>query len=97
MAVEYIDSIIKVSGGANALIGANIVDTSGNQVSEKSHLMLFYPQDELQATVNGTIADDGVHEYLVPASLTEGVKGKWWYCVCVNNEPICFKQPFYIV
>ena len=97
MAVEYIDSIIKITGGANALIGAEIVDTSGNRVTDvRSHLMLYHPQDELVATVHGTVADDGIHEYLVPAELTKGVVAKWWYCICINNEPLCFKQPFYI-
>ena len=96
--IEYIDSIIRITGGADALIGAKIKNEAGELLTDiMSHLMLYHPQDELVATIHGAVAEDGVHEYLVPAELTEGVTEKWWYCVCVGDEPICFKQPFYIV
>ena len=60
-----------------------------------SHLMI-YDDLALLETING-VFDGEMWSYTIPADATKGRVGRYWYCICVENTSLCFKQPLYLI
>ena len=60
--------------------------------------MLFDNEETHLFTVDGNYsANDDCWEFIVDKELTANKYGRYWYCICVEGEPLCFKLPFYLV
>lgn len=93
MAVEYIRDIIKITAGEDAEIGAVITDEEGEPITEDVSLMLHLEEECL---IDGVYIDE-CWTFTVPAELTEGLKGKYWYCICQGESTLCFRTPLYLM
>lgn len=93
--IEYVGNAIRATAGEDVCISAKITDNAGEIVDIHSHLMI-YDDLALLATIDG-VFDGEVWSYSLAADTTRGLQGRYWYCICVANESLCFKQPIYFV
>lgn len=96
--IEYINNAIRATSGSNITLAAMITDDDGNTITSGAHFMLFDEDGaECIAVVNGSYyAEQGIWEFMLESIITAGKCGRYWYCICVDSEPLCFKQPFYL-
>lgn len=92
--IEFLYNAIRATAGENIVIAAKITDEDGANITESCHVML-YDDLILLATVDGTF-DGDEWEFVIPADVTSGRIGRYWYCICANNNSLCFKQPLYL-
>lgn len=96
--IEYLSNAIRATAGTTLNIAAKITDEEGAPVTTGAHFMLFDESAaELLVVVNGSYyAADDYWEFVIEKDLTANKCGRYWYCICVDTEPLCFKQPFYL-
>lgn len=95
MAVEYILDVIKATAGQEIEVCAEITDDEGEPITEACGFMLHNEDGSMLVKVSGIYAD-GVWSFVIPAEVTKGMKGRLLYCICNNNESLCFRKPFYL-
>lgn len=95
--IEYLYNAIRATAGSEIVVGAEITNDEGHYITEGCHFMLFDKDKELIATIDGTYLEEGNWEFTIPAETTEGLNGRYWYCMCYHNDHLCFKQPIYLV
>lgn len=95
--IEYLYNAIRATAGQEIVVGAEITDANGQFLEEGCHLMLFDPNKELIATIDGIYLNEGNWEFTIPAETTEGLHGRYWYCMCYHSDNLCFKEPMYLV
>lgn len=94
--IEYLYNCIRATAGENVGITAIITNADGEQITEHSHIMLFDKDDTLLATIDGEyVAELGNWQFTLPAELTKGKCGRYWYRICTTDDSLCFKQPIY--
>lgn len=93
--IEYIYDAIKSTAGADITINAKITDVDGAVITDGCALML-YDNDSMITSVSGSYAADE-WSFTIPANVTDGLCGRYWYCIYAHDNPICFKQPIYLV
>lgn len=92
--IEYLYNAIRVSAGVDETIISAITD-NGASVSTGCGLMLHI-DDESIIYIEGE-CENGVWKFNIPGSLTEGLKGRYWYCFMKDGSTLCFKQPIYFM
>ena len=91
--IEYLYNAIRATAGEDVCVCSRITDDSGNVINNHAHLML-YDDLLLLDTVDGSF-DGKYWDFVIPGEITRGLKGRYWYCICVENSSLCFKQPIY--
>lgn len=95
--VEYLYNAIKAVAGQDITIAAQVTDENGISITDACGLML-HSENELLTMVDGEYTPElDMWSYTIPAAVTEGLKGRYFYCICRNNSNLCFKQPLYLV
>lgn len=95
--IETIGSTVKAVAGQPIGLSAQIIDEAGDSITENIRLLLHDEEKELFA-VNGLyLAEFDLWQFEIPANITEGLKGKYWYCIQYDKNNLCFKQPLYLV
>jgi hypothetical protein len=92
--IEYIYDAIRATAGQEICICALITDDEGNAVSEGCGLML-HDDDGMIVKVEGVFNGED-WSFVIPAEATQGLKGRYWYCICRANSNLCFKTPIYL-
>lgn len=92
--IEYIYDAIRATAGSDIIIAAEITEDNGECITEGCTLILYI--DEKMLEYNGAL-NNGMWEFIIPASATSGLKGRYWYCIKHNGNQLCFKQPIYLV
>lgn len=93
--IEYLYNAIKATSGEDFTICANITDDEGNAITEcESYFRVLKDNKEL-FRVAGNCGE--CWEYNIPAELTEGFRGTYWYCICADGSTLQFSQPIYFV
>lgn len=97
--IEYLHDAIRATAGQEIAVAAEITDDNGDSIFEGCHIMLYAPDREtLVATFDGTYnAEKNEWTFIIPGEATEGLHGRYWYCICYFNANLCFKQPVYLV
>ena len=93
--IEYLHTAIRASAGENIAISAEVTDELGNIVTEDCALIIYLENNGILMIGGNCI--DGIFTFEVPGDMTKDLKGRYWYCVRHNGEPVCFKQPIYFV
>lgn len=93
MAVEYIRDVIRITAGEDADIGAVITDEEGVAVTEDVSLMLHLEEEYM---IEGSF-DGECWTFTIPADITQGLKGRYHYCICQGDSTLCFKTPLYLM
>lgn len=92
--IEYLYDAIRASAGQPIIITADI-QNDGTSLTEGCGLML-HSDSEMLCRVEG-VYDGEMWSFTIPAEITEGLKGRYWYCICYDNTQLCFKEPIYLV
>ena len=96
--VEYLYNAIRATAGQDITVAAEITNDDGIPLVEGCHIMLFNPEKEEIGTFNGTFDEEEMEwSFLIPAEATEGLGGRYWYCICYHSQNLCFKEPIYLV
>lgn len=93
--IEYLYDAIRATAGIDAVVSAEITDEGGAPITEGCSLMLS-DDDAVIAMIEGAFNGD-VWEFNIPASITSGLSGRYWYCIHHNDNTLCFKEPIYLV
>ena len=93
--VEYLYDCIRATAGQDICILAVITDDEGLAITDACGLML-YDDNGMLFRVNGTY-DGEEWSFEIPAELTEGLHGRYWYYVYRNDTNLCFKTPIYLM
>jgi hypothetical protein len=94
--IEYVYNAIRATAGEDNYICAVITDDTGEAILDCYTHLMIYDDLSLIATVDGSCID-GVWEFYLSPSITSGLQGRYWYCICADNESLCFKQPIYFI
>lgn len=94
--IEYLYNAIRATAGKDISIAAKITTESGATLTDICSLMLSNDKGELISSVAGSLVDDA-WQFTIPAEITKGLNGRYWYCFCTSDTNLCFKQPIYLV
>lgn len=92
--VEYIFNTIRATAGEEITISADITDNSGEAITENCSFLLF-DDEEVLYTALGFL--DEYWSFTIPAEVTEGKNGRYWYCINHGDVSLCFKEPIYLL
>lgn len=95
--IEYLYDCIRATNGEDVEICAIIEDDSGTAVTEGCGLRLFNDTVETMLYRAEGVYSNDMWTFVLPADITEGLKGRYWYCFCQGDRTLCFKQPIYFV
>lgn len=93
--VEYLYNAIRATAGQDIPVVAIITDENNAVVSEGCGLML-HDNETMIVKIDGAF-DGEQWIFNIPANVTEGRHGRYWYCICHHDMNLCFKQPIYLV
>lgn len=94
--VEYIYDAIKAVAGQEIGVSARITDDSGS-IAENCRLVLHDDKNEIGSVEGLYLPEDELWAFVIPAEMTAGRTGRYWYCIQHENLNMCFKQPIYLV
>lgn len=95
--IEYLYNAIRATAGNDIAITAEITDADGNNIEDSCYLMLHdKDRKTVLAEVRGKY-EDGEWVFIIPATQTKELKGRYWYCIRHVNNSLCFKEPIYFV
>lgn len=96
--IEYLHNAIRATSGEDIEIMADITTKTGEPITEGCHLMLYDKDKEaLVVTIDGEYLEGTEWLFNIPAEITKGLYGRYWYCVCHHEDKLCFKEPVYLV
>jgi hypothetical protein len=93
--IEYLYDAIRATAGEPITIAAEITDDNGECITDNCGLML-HNDNEMIIKVNGSL-DGDIWSFVIPAEATKGLVGRYWYCICKDNQSLCFRQPLYLI
>ena len=94
--IEYLHNAIRATAGTSIAITAEITDSSGLPIEEDCELWL-HDSDSMLAEVPGTYLGEGEWTFQISPSITEGLCGRYWYCIRHSGDMLCFKEPIYLI
>ena len=96
--IEYLYDAIRAHAGNDLVISAEITDVLNEPIVEKCVLWLHDKDKETMiAEIKGQYSEEEGWTFTIPAELTEGLEGRYWYCIRHEGTSLCFKQPIYLV
>ena len=95
MALEIIYDAIRATAGQDIGITAIITDEYDMPVESGCGMMLYNNHGEKITTIEGVYLGDGLWQFKLPASLTTGLHGRHFYCICQDEARLCFQTPIY--
>ena len=97
--VEYLYDAIRAVAGQDIKINAYATDDAGKLITEDCALILHDPKGEqvLAMAPGYFLPEYQMWEFTLAAEATNGLKGRFWYCIMHENSNLCFKQPMYLL
>lgn len=92
--VEYLFDAIKAVAGETFTVAAEITNDVGNPITEQCNLVIYDADGKEIGEAAGTLMED-IWNFNIPATLTSGLSGRYWYCIKCGTESLNFKQPLY--
>ena len=94
--IEYLYDTIRAVAGQEFEVNALITNPDGSLVQEGCCFML-HDGERMIETPGSFMVENGMWSFIVPASATAGMNGRYEYCIMHNGKNLCFKQPIYLV
>lgn len=91
--IEYLYDTLRATAGADIEIVTCI--TEDDTPVENVGLMLHLDQDNA-IVIKGELVN-GIYQFIIPAEITKDLQGRYWYCFCQGEQPLCFKEAIYFV
>ena len=94
--IEYLYNAIRATAGEAVIIAANITDDSGTVITDAKCKMALHDDLALITNVDGVFVNEA-WEFTIPADITRGLSGRFWYSISAEDNALCFKQPIYFI
>ena len=91
--IEYLANAISATAGEDIVIVANIAE-DGVDVTSGCGIML-YIGDEIKVFA-GEYKDE-LWFFTIPAEVTRGLKGRYFYRLYREGNTLCFQEPIYLM
>lgn len=97
--IEYLYNAIRAHAGNDIVLSAIITDDEGNNITEGITLAFHdKDRDTMIAKFDGTFSEEtGEWTFAILKEYTEGLNGRYWYCIQKDGNALCFKEPIYLV
>lgn len=96
--IEYLYNCIRATAGQDISIAAEITDDEGAAIVDGCGIYLHDPDKALVAQFDGVYDEENSQWiFTIPAATTEGLEGRYYYCIGHYNSSLCFKQPLYLM
>lgn len=95
--IEYLYDAIRAVAGQEIAVAAVITDDDGYYITEDCSFTIHTDEGELYSTPGYYVGETSEWLFNVPAVVTKGLKGRYWYCIRHKGSNICFKQPLYLI
>ena len=95
--IEYIYDVIRASSGQPITIAATLTKEDDTPITTPCYLSIYDENEERIVAIEGTHKGEGAWQFDVSAELTEGHKGKHWYCIGNDGASLCFRKPLYLI
>lgn len=95
--IEYLYDVIRAVPGQPISVSAVITEDGETPITEGCKFTLH--DNELQeiCSVDGIyLEEEGSWQFEVPAEITLGMNGRYWYCIRHDDINLCFKKPIYL-
>lgn len=89
--VEYIYDIIRAVANEPIVVGAEIVDTEGNDITTGCALVLFDNEMKEIGSFEGEYKDNWI--FTIPAQEC----GRYWYRITQDGNSLSFARPLYVM
>lgn len=93
--IEYLYDAIRAMAGQEITVNAIVKDAYGTPITENCEMVLHIG-DEMIKSVSEYDEVQGMWAFTYPAEATQGLEGRFEYCVMYDGEAMCFKQPIYL-
>ena len=94
--VEYLLNVIRITAGSDEAITAVITEQDNTPITNNCRFVLFDKDENVMAEIDGDyIAETGNWQFNISAELTKNYRGRYWYRICNEGSPLCFRQPIY--
>lgn len=94
--IEYLYNAVRATAGEEINISAIITDNSGASVTENCGITFY--GDEKTTAISGIYYEDLKQwAFIIPADITEGLNGRYFYTIWQGGKDLCFKQPLYLM
>lgn len=95
--MEVISNAIKAVAGQPIGVSAQIFDeNTGESVKEKCTFNIHDNEKMLYSASGLYLEEFELWQFEVPAEATQGLDGRYWYCIQYDGNNLCFKQPLYL-
>ena len=94
--IEYLYDVIRASSGQPVGITAKLTKEDGAPIETACEFHLFDSDDKMLASAPGMYLGEGTWQFELAAEVTEGLKGRYWYCIGNDGVSLCFKKPLYL-
>lgn len=94
--IEYLYDAIRAVAGQEFEVNLVATKEDGTFLEEGCCFML-HVGDRMIETPGNYDAVSGVWSFIIPASATAGMNGRYEYCIMHEGKNLCFKQPIYLV
>lgn len=95
--IEYLYDAIRAVAGQDITVTATITDDTGYLITDDCEFTLHNNDGEIYTAAGTYLQNEATWAFFIPAEITKGLKGRFWYCVRHNGINICFKQPMYLI
>ena len=96
--IEYLYDAIRALAGSEIKVHTWATDENENIITEGCSLVLHDKEKKMMASIPGTFDEEvSMWDFVIPAEMTEGLKGRYWYCIQHEDNALCFMQPIYLV
>lgn len=92
---EFLYDAIKAVSGEDINIGAQITDVDGNNITSGCSLLFIDKDFTIISECEGTYAD-GAWSFTIPAAITKGMDGRYWYRIKFKDTSMSFAAPIYM-
>lgn len=95
--IEYLLNAIRMTAGEENAVFARISEDT-DPISTGCSFALHAQDGSMLAAVPGEYMElDNLWKFTIPAELTKGLSGRYWYCFQHEGQSLCFQEPLYLV
>ena len=95
--IEYLFNAIRAVAGQEITVEAKITDDSGAEITEGCALVFHFNDSDMYSAEGTYYEDIKSWQFTIPADVTKGLSGRYFYCIQENGNNLCFKEPIYLV
>ena len=93
--IEFLYNAIKCIAGEDINIAAEITDAMDNPITSGCSVV-FIDKDFSTIGEHDGVYSDGAWTFTIPAEVTKGMEGRYWYRIKLKDESLSCAAPIYM-